>query len=439
MVYFLCLEIFNFIKIKDKNKLALLVAGLVAISPWSIQLSRVAYEANLAAMFNLASLLFLFKARKNFKFFLPTVIFACLAVYTFNSFRIFTPFIFLAGFLFIFKPGQMFYLLKKNILIFLTAFLIGAGFAIPLYKHVNSPEGKLRFTEVNIFNNLEIVERSNQLVAEYGNTVWSKIIYNRRWGYTKLFLSHFFDHFNFRFLFLEGDVNPRINSGQGQLYWLEAPLILFGLYALFKKKKLLFFLAVWLVLGVLPAAMARETPHALRTVGTLPIWQIFIAFGIYQIFLFGKKAKPALFLLIVLYVFSLYGFLYNYFVVYPLKSADSWFNAFDQAVEFAFKNQNQYKKEYIQLEDRAYIAYLFYNKIEPEYFQKADKDYPDRSLLAGNAYVVKKMDQVDFYIPDNLSSGSLLIGKPEHIPPQAEVVKQFKDITGKVAFEAAKL
>jgi len=234
-------------------------------------------------------------------------------------------------------------------------------------------------------------------------------------------------------------VNPRINSGQGQLYWLEAPLILFGLYALFKKKKLLFFLAVWLVLGVLPAAMARETPHALRTVGTLPIWQIFIAFGIYQIFLFGKKAKPALFLLIVLYVFSLYGFLYNYFVVYPLKSADSWFNAFDQAVEFAFKNQNQYKKEYIQLEDRAYIAYLFYNKIEPEYFQKADKDYPDRSLLAGNAYVVKKMDQVDFYIPDNLSSGSLLIGKPEHISPQAEVVKQFKDITGKVAFEAAKL
>ena len=90
-----------FVKELFKNKnLALLSAFILAIDIWHLQITRAAFEAGLAQLLILASILFLYQAKKK-PFFLPiSVFFACLSVYTYNSSRLFVPIFFLSVFIF---------------------------------------------------------------------------------------------------------------------------------------------------------------------------------------------------------------------------------------------------------------------------------------------------------------------------------------------------
>src|SRR3989338_5575152 len=64
---------------------ATLAALLLAISPWHVQLSRVAFEAMLAAALNLAGIYFFVKTiRKSGWYLIPAAIFFVLTLYTFN-------------------------------------------------------------------------------------------------------------------------------------------------------------------------------------------------------------------------------------------------------------------------------------------------------------------------------------------------------------------
>ena len=86
MTYYLVKELFN------KEKLALISAFLLAVSPWSLHLSRAAFEANLAALLNLLAVYFFVKGAKEKGYYL---IFSmiCFAgtFYTFNSNRVLMP------------------------------------------------------------------------------------------------------------------------------------------------------------------------------------------------------------------------------------------------------------------------------------------------------------------------------------------------------------
>ena len=59
ITYFLTLKLFQ------KVKMALLSSFILAISPWALQFSRAAFEANLAAFFNLTAVYFFFSSHKK--------------------------------------------------------------------------------------------------------------------------------------------------------------------------------------------------------------------------------------------------------------------------------------------------------------------------------------------------------------------------------------
>ena len=128
---------------------ALLAASLLAISPWHLQLSRVAFEAMLAAAFNLAGVYLFIKAiNKSGWWLIPSGIFFVLTLYTFNSNRLLTPLIVLALTLIYTRNLWA----KKTAVI--TATIIGLILALPLLPYWRSPESKVRWHEVNIFSNL---------------------------------------------------------------------------------------------------------------------------------------------------------------------------------------------------------------------------------------------------------------------------------------------
>jgi hypothetical protein len=76
---------------------------------------------------------------------------------------------------------------------------------------------------------------------------------------------------------VKGDGNPKFSiQDVGQLYLIEAPFFAIGICALFLSYPGVGLLLVyWIIAAIIPAATARETPHALRILNSLPTWQIF--------------------------------------------------------------------------------------------------------------------------------------------------------------------
>ncbi len=339
VTYYLVIELIN------KKRVALLAALFVAISPWSLQMSRAAFEANLATFFTaLGVLLFL---RKN----LLSAVFFVLAMYTFNSHRVFVPLLVVILSLVYFQ---------KKLIIFWLIFLF---LLLPLIPHILSPEGRLRFNEVTWLNDLSLVEESNNAIASNNNSWWSKIIFNRRVFYAREFTYHYLDHFRPDFLFLNGDVNPRLSvRSWGEMYWLDLPLIIFGaIYLLKKRDKSSLVIISWLILAPIPAAVARETPHALRELNVLPMPMLLNALGLCYL------PKLVRFIAISVFVILVLLYLRDYYLVYPEKYSGDWQYGYKQMVKYVAGIQDKYK--FVQVTNhygRPYIYFLFYNQYQPE-------------------------------------------------------------------------
>jgi 4-amino-4-deoxy-L-arabinose transferase-like glycosyltransferase len=433
LTYFLVLEIFK--TKKYKRTIALITSVFLAISPWHIFLSRVAYEANLASFFTVLSIYLFLKSFKSKYLIILAAFFAGLAMYTFNSARLGIPLLFIGFFFFFFKR------IFKNKLGLVISLAVAAIFMIGLIPHLTSKEGKIRYNEVNIFADLDIITDSNQRIGEDSNSFLARIIHNRRIGYSLLFLQHYFDNFDLRFLFLNGDVNPRLhNQETGQMYLIALPFFLLGTYFLLKKRgNHTFILFYWLFAGLIPASLARETPHALRSEITLPVWQIITAVGIY--YFFSKfKHQTIKILILSLYFISFIYFIHNYFYHYPKQYSQFWYSGLKSASQYAFEHQQDFQTIIMPDLGRSYIAFLFYNSFNPLDFQNANKTYPHSEVLSGDLFVTKQFDKFYFQIPDkdieDLKKPVLLISEAENAGFNAKTIQEFTDINNEVVYRA---
>jgi len=172
----------------SRTKLALISALLVGISPWSLQFSRGAFEANLATLASVLGVLFFLKSLKNqhFLIILLSAFFLTLSLYTFNSHRVFVPLLLVALVVIYCRT-----LLRtwKKFLIFLIFFGL---LLLPLLPHLASREGKLRFYEVTWLNDLAPIELSNARIAADGNSLPAKLVHNRRFIFAEEFLEFLF-------------------------------------------------------------------------------------------------------------------------------------------------------------------------------------------------------------------------------------------------------
>lgn len=389
LTYILVLLLFQ--DYKHKSSLALVSAMLLAISPWHINLSRVGFEAVIALCFVISSAVLFLKAREKKPFFYIAFIPLVLAIYTFNSARYFAPFFAL---LMTWSVRQQVMKAKKEIGIgiFLACILM-----MPIIPHLLSPEARLRFKEVNIFSDVQLVELANTRMERAGNTFLAKIIHNRRVYYALAFFKHYLDHFDPKFLFIQGDGNPKFSiQDVGQLYLIEAPLLIIGLLALLSyHQKEGIQLLLWVVLAIVPAATARETPHALRILNTLPVWQIYIAYGIVTLsnatknkfFKMGVKGILMSYLILVSY------YLHTYYIHYPIEYSGEWQYGYREVINYAESVKDNYKQ--IVLTDyigRPYAYTLFYSSYDPHEYLKTKRS----SFDAAGFYNVSGFGKYEF-------------------------------------------
>lgn len=424
--YFLVKELFT------NPKIALLASFILAISPWAIQFSRAAFEANLAALFNLLGIYFFLISKKNKFSICLAVLFFILSFYTFNSNRIIAPILVTGLSILHFRE------LLRNKRWTLFSIILGLILLIPSIKFLQSRESRLRFAEVSIFNNLEPVKISNNRIESDNNIWWSKIIHNRRILFGIDFLKHYFDNFSGRFLFTHGDVNPRLSTQvMGQLYVWELTFLLFGIYILIRKKeKNLPLLVLWMIVAPIPAATARETPHALRILSILPTFQIIIAFGLYQLiktaFLRNRFVIGVLCFIASLNIFY---YLHNYYVHYPRDYSGDWQYGYKQMVSYVSSIRNNYDQIYITQDlGRPYIYFAFYEKYSHDDFKterNADRDW-------FGFWNVKSLGNIRFEsgpLPDAI--GRVLLVTTKEVPGGSRLLQTIKDPKGKDIFFVA--
>lgn len=441
ITYFLVKELFTDKKISKKSAnintefIAILSMLFMAISPWHIMLSRAAFEANVATFFIVSGVwLFLRGIQKKPSLLILSAICFVASIYTFNTARVVAPLLVL-----IMAIGyrQQLWQFKKYAA---AAVVTGVLLVVPIVSYMLSEEARLRYAEVNIFSDISIVETANQEIANDNNSIWSKLLHNRRVAYAREYITHYFDHFNPRFLFITGDENIKFSTRDvGQMYLWDLPFLLIGILFIIKnREKRLWFIPLWLLIGIIPSAVARETPHALRIESTLPTWQILTAYGFVVFSQSLNRYKRIILSAVsmVLFLFVTY-FLHGYYAHYAKESSRAWQYSYKEAITYVGATQNSYDRIYISNAlERSYIYTLFYLQYDPQKFRNEVKKEIDQfgfvQVNSFNKYTFANNIET---LPKD-GKKILYIDSPDNLPARVKKLKEFKTLKGEVLLVA---
>ncbi len=327
LTYLLAKKLFN-------NTTGLFAAFFVTISPWFFIFSRTGFEATAGLMFYLLGVyLFLFNKKKWYIFF--SISCFILSAYSYNSFRIIIPLT-----LPILVAVEFEKLKETKLLPLFLSFLIIVLSIIPIYRIYKYDSGASRL----------------QVVAATPQT----------------FLKNYLSHFDPRFLFISGDKNLRSQqSGFGQLYLPELILLPLGLLYLIKSKsKYKLLPIILLIFGLIPAAITKESPHALRAIAVIPFIAIISATGATILGTWIKKASIINTLIVLVFLAFFANYFLNFLNIYPAQSAKDWQYGYEKI--FTDPNLRLVTSDRILISDKyaqPYIFALFYLQYNPEKFR----------------------------------------------------------------------
>jgi len=379
LVYLLVKELF-----KQKplaHSLALLTAFLLAISPWHLQFSRIAFESGIGLFFNLVVALFFLKGLKKPWFLILAAFFAGLNLYVYQAEKVFTPLLVFA--LVLIWREKLFKLPWK--LLFFTV-LVGLITLIPFISlTLTTPEIFLRAKGTSFASDLTpfLAKTAERTLRDYQNHDYLGLILdNRRITYFQTFLRNYLSHFDLNWLFLTGDDARHHAPEMGLLYLWELPFLLWGIYSLIfakisRKAKLLVF--AWFLLAPLPAAFSSGAPHGVRTLRFLPTHQIFVAFGLLNFWQAIKRKQiwvktPVVGFIVALTLFNFGYYLNQYFVQQSYEYSQYWQYGYQEAIETIKEIEPRYEQIVVSNQphlDQSYIFFLYYLKYDPETYQKS--------------------------------------------------------------------
>jgi 4-amino-4-deoxy-L-arabinose transferase-like glycosyltransferase len=440
---FSVLLLFLFVKkaVKEKynEKLALLSSFLLAINPWHIHFSRVAFEANIYIFCLLLSFtLFLYSLKK--KYLLPgAFLFLGLLPYSYHSGKILFIFILIYFSFSLYKKKNLFKS-KKDIGLVLTSFLLLVLMIVPFLTKNSLNNTVFRYQGVS---DIRQVAENFPEINILKQTWIEKIVFNQRFSFLKAFIEKYLSLFDPFFLFLKGDLNLRHSTLiTGLMYWFEIPLFLIGFYFLLKKKwKDLFVLL--LLIGPLPSALTVKSPHALRGSALIIVLPVLTGLGIIEIKkrLKSKNRKTLFALtLLVFYIFFLFQFNYFYHKYYPVLTEGFWQSGYQEMVAEVRKVIDDYQEIYIDNSlGQAYLYTLFYLQYDPKKFQQEGKlVLGENGRFWDTTAVFSKFVFTNDLEPSLLRKDQLFVVAKDVNWDNVTIVKKIKNKKGGVIFSLIK-
>lgn len=388
---------------------ALAAMFFIAVSPWALHFSMIAFESTIAANLAAWGVVFFWWRRRSSLWLLASGTSFALSLYAYHSAKIVVPLLIL---LLLWLERRMWRKNWKSLVIFFVTCLIVGG---PLVYISLFGKASDRFVGTSVIFN---ADKKLKPVGEIAG----------------ILSRNFMAHLSPAYLLGGAETNYRqSNMKDGILYPLEAALIVMALVFMVKEKSLRTFGWVVLVIGfsILPATLGADVPHANRAALGMPWFQILAAIGLLPILpKMESAAKNSKYIfaggLIGVTLLSLGLHLKHDADVYATSTAlvDMQYG-YKEAVLLARKYESQVSKVYFSNRyQQAYIFILFYKQMSPIEYRGGG--------LAN--YVISDR-------PFNDAKGQanvLVIGTPEEVPDTVGRLAEIKYPDGKVAFRVTK-
>jgi 4-amino-4-deoxy-L-arabinose transferase-like glycosyltransferase len=344
-------------KLSHNHQAALLAATVLALSPWAIFYSRMAYEAHVGLMWLVLTLFFMFKPWSLKRLMAMGITFS-LAVLTYN-----TPLL-LAPVIVIFCLSLPWYSLKQKIAISLLIGVIAlAGFG--LFRPLTAQK-----QNITIFSDPTIYAQIQKGFAG-SRTIIQKAAKHRLTQWTEFMAYRYWRSLGPQFLVFIGGAHPWHSlPGSGHFYLSTYFLWICGIILILLKKIKPWrnYLSYLLLFGLawLPAVITVDAPHATRSL--LAFFLIILLAVVPAI----KWPKMMPYILLLLTIESLF-YAYRYFYIFPQQTRADWPSGWKMTLEqtpklapnqtVAITSQNGSRADI--LSDQAYIFVALYRQLPP--------------------------------------------------------------------------
>ncbi len=430
-----------FPKINAKFPVAELSALLIALSPWHIQASRIAYEPNLGLLLQLGGTYLFLQGNKKPQFWRLSAILLGLSLYAYHGPRLTTPLLVL--FLVWWQRKN----LKKNVTYAIQSLLIFILAGLPILGLILSrPLTENRLAGINIFIRSETLQ-ANWQESNYDRSNLGRLLFHHPlliYGLT--FLRQYFNYVNFDNLFFDSvQLRYFYVRNSGLLYLWELPFLLTGLYQLLIDKKIFSRLVLfWLVIAPLPGALTLGPPNVGRSFMLLPMLQVTTAIGVGKIIISLKEKSDSYFNLIKILIFgallfNVCFFLHQYFVHSTQLFARQWGYGLKEAVETVLPYEKTVNQIVFSQSDQtlksAYIYVLFYGNKDYGWLNSVSKQR--HSFIGYQSFGPYQFRVIDWEL-DKALPNSIFVGTSDDIPDSGQVIKDIKDLNGNVILRVAK-
>lgn len=430
--YLMVFELF-----KNKN-IALLAALFLAISPWHVQFSRVAFETNSATFWSVLGTWAYLKGMgskgKKITLWLSLAAIAFGAnLYIYHNARVFIP-IFSLVLVILFRK-----FIQKNIKYIILPLSIFSIFVVFLIPIIFSISGQLRFKGTTIFSDASPQFKASNLIVQdekAGFGIVGKILHNRRFVYVPILIDNYLSHFRPTFLFITADMERHHAPGIGLLYLWDIPFIITGIYFLIKNKfttssKII--VLWWFLISPVAASVTWGVPHSLRSEIFLPTFQIFAAIGVHTIYTYSKRKKLFAILAAITLLANFAFYLHQYYVHMPYDFSKYWLYGRKEAVQYTEVNKNKYQRVIVSTKlEQPHEFWLYYSKYDPVKYLAQGGTVSGGFLEDRNKFDKYLFKPIDF-AKQNEEANSLFVGTPKEFPPGVNILKQINYLNGEPA------
>ena len=344
--FFIVKEIFK------SEKIALISAMLVAISPWAIFYSRGAFEGNLALLaLSIGVYLWLrFRGTNKKKFFFLSLAFFVGSMYSYQAPRVVAPLFIGASIL-----SQKLWWRRWKLWIY--GLLFSLLLYLPILTLSASPAGYHRAKVVSILSRQSIPPGFSDKLGQ-----WQKL-----YLVPKELLSLYFHYFSPNNLFFQKDYNPqRIVEGFSVFYLWQLPLLIFGVWKFlktkFKENRVLLY---WIILAPIPAALTPDPFHTYRAILLFLPLTILIALGLDHLLLWSKRFKSIVILILLFVVtYSFSSYLFSLLKVTPITRWRDWDYGYSELSQY-IKGQPDTLRVVIDDPNTQSYIHLLFNQVVP--------------------------------------------------------------------------
>jgi 4-amino-4-deoxy-L-arabinose transferase-like glycosyltransferase len=441
--YFLGKILFN------NKKMALILMFLVAISPWTILPSRAVFQSNAAQFFlvlGITSFLYSVNRHRPWLLFIGLLTLG-ISGYGYHNTRIFAPMIFLV--LTLFYKTEIRKLFNQNKKVVAISFLL--FLFLTFFQLLNLVSGDSRARSKWVFAIDDgAIGYINEQRSTIANPLLGRLVYNKGTYLAVKATSNFLSYLMPNNLFYSGGTQYQFSvPNHGVLYILWMPFFYLGLLLViigcYKKEKHSLLLISWLILGLVPAIITRDSFQVIRAVTILPVPMIFIVIGIKKLEEIFSKNENVSKLFTGLFITGSLILLVNYWQIfwttYRQNYSWAWQYGYKEAVFFVKDNYQNYDQIYFTKKyGEPHEFVLFYWPWDPNSYLN------DKNLkwdYHADWYWVDGFDKFNFVndweIVDKLKIKNeklkvLLVTSPGNYPEGWKLIKTINFLDNKPAF-----